>query len=36
MGKSMSVLTIENGQINPQATVAFARAIEPNKMRRGS
>lgn len=38
MGQSNSVLTIKNGQIwaNPQTTVAFARAIEPNKMRRGS
>lgn len=37
-GKSNSVLIIKNGQIwpNPQATVVFARAIEPSKMRRGS
>lgn len=37
-GQSNSVLTIKNGQIwaNPQTTVAFARAVEPNKMRRGS
>lgn len=38
IGKSTAVLTVKNGQIwaNPQTTVAFARAIEPNKMRRGS
>lgn len=37
-GKSTSVLTINTGQIwaKPQTTVAFSRAIEPNKMRRGS
>lgn len=36
MGRSNSVLIIKNRQIwpNPQTTVVFARATEPNKMRR--
>lgn len=38
MGRSNSVLIIKNRQIwpNPQTTVVFARATEPNKMGRGS
>jgi len=38
MAKSSSVLIIKTWQIwpNPQTTVVFSRAIQPNKMRKGS